>query len=202
MKTFIALLAVGISLFITTAVADCPTAHGQESWEAPKDYVFPNVRTNDPVDVTFKPHVEDCLHNREALDKPRVAPRPNATSFTIFGFSAVSRVNANESISVTFYLSTRDSLPGTSAPVSVGLQFSFADGGIESFELGAVDNELGAARLTTEGAGSRGTWGTTGAGWKSKFDGTNYIVEVDCEELGIRGVLNMTAVSRLISLAL
>jgi hypothetical protein len=196
MQTFIALLAVGINLFVTTAAADCPTAHGQVSWEASRDYVFPNVRREDPVDVTFKPHYENCLQNREALDKPRLAPRPNATSFEIYGFSVLSRDNANESVSVSFYLSTGDSLPGTSAPVSVGLQFSFADGGIESFELPAVDNELGAARLTTEGAGSRGTWGTTGAGWKSNFDGTNYVVEVESDELGIHGILNMTAVSR------
>jgi hypothetical protein len=202
MKTFIALLTVVLGLFFQTAVADCPTSHGQASWEASKDYVFPNVRREDPVDVTFKPNYENCLQNREALDKPRIAPRPNATSFDIWGFSALSRTIANESVSVTFYLSTGDSLPGTSAPVSVGLQFSFADGSFESFELAAVDSELGAARLSTEGGGSRGTWGTTGAGWKSNFDGTNYVVEVDSDELGIHGILNMTAVSRFPGLTL
>jgi hypothetical protein len=105
----------------------------------------------------YKPYVDQCLHDREALDKPHVLPRPNATSFNLWSFDAVSRINPNESVTAIFYLATGDSVSGIKAPVSVKLFFSFVKGSVESFEVGAVDSEEGAARVRTKKAGSSGT---------------------------------------------
>ena len=190
MKTFSVLIALGSGLL--AAVTAVPTCDG--SWEEPADYVFPNVHTTDPVNVTFKPYFDNCLHDLEALDKPRVLPRPNSTSFELWNFNAVSRVNSNESVTVVFYLATGDSVPGVNTPVSVEVSFSFADGSVESFKIDTVDSEEGAARIHTEGAGSSGIWGTTGAGWEGSFDGRNYVVKIDSNELGIHGTLNMSSV--------
>jgi len=101
---------------------------------------------------------------------------------------------SNESVTVVFSLATDDSVPGIKAPVSAKLYFSFADGSVESYEVGAIDSEEGAARIRTEGAGSSGTWGTTGASWNGSVHGRNYVVEVHSDELGVHGKLNMTSV--------
>jgi hypothetical protein len=191
MKLFHSLFAVGSCILAATS-ADYPC---HDSWEAPADYIFPNIRTTDPANVTFKPRVDACLHDREALDKPRVLPRPNATNFDIWGFDAVNRANLNESVTVVFYLATGDSVPSTTSPVSAKLLFSFADGSVESFQIDAVDGDEGAALVHTEGVGSSGNWGTTRTSWKGSFDGNNYVVEVNSAQLGICGTPNLTSVS-------
>ncbi|KAF2683902.1 hypothetical protein K458DRAFT_389123 [Lentithecium fluviatile CBS 122367] len=188
------LLAAGSGvLMVAATVPSYGTCH--ESWEAPQDYIFPNVRTTDPTDATFKPHFDNCLHNREALDKPRVLPRPNATTFEVWYFDAINRANANESVTVMFFLATGDSVPGIRAPVTVRLFFGFADGSVEAFQVDAVDREEGAARVHVEGAGSSGTWGATGAEWTGNSDGNNYVVNINSPELDVFDTLKMDSIA-------
>jgi hypothetical protein len=45
--------------------------------------------------------------------------------------------------------------------------------------------------MHAEGAGSSATWGTTGAGWNGSFDSKRYAIQVDSNELGSHGTLNL-----------
>lgn len=158
------------------------------------DYIFPNIRNYDSVNATFKPCAENCLDDRESLDKPRVLPRPNTTSFEEWSFASVSRTNPNESVSIKFLLATNESKPHTIVPVSVNLVFGFADGYTYNATIDAVNSVEGAARVHVEEAGSSGTWRTAGASWTGSADGTSYMVEVRSKKLGIWGTVNLNAV--------
>lgn len=137
MKLFAFLVCIGVVL---------ATTHCHDDPEPPQTYVFPNTRNSGPVHTTWTSKYSSCHHDIEPLDKPRVMPQPNTTSWSKWHFDAVNQNNFNESVAFTFILGTEEALPEEGSKtglVTVKINFSFADGTTKEVKIDSGEGESG-----------------------------------------------------------
>ncbi|KAF2260491.1 hypothetical protein CC78DRAFT_547463 [Lojkania enalia] len=149
--------------------------------EPRRDYGYINELFQKPIDAEWEAAL---TYPNVALDKPRLIPRPNVTSFDMWYFDGVNRANINESVTVTFYLATNASIPfrsDSTTSISLDLALTFADGTQNFFQINSAIGGYGWAMIHTMGPGSNSTF-TLGAKWASNWDGTEYVVNVEGAE--------------------